>query len=103
MPKAKKKKESWVARLKKKVRKHFDEKKKEEEAFKATLKKVKDKKVAAKSKPKSKPKKKAPYPGLKGRTQRGLKQAGVKFKTDQEKAKEKKKKKNNLHKKSGGY
>jgi len=101
MPKKKKEKESWVAKLKKKVRKHFEEKKKEEKAFKATLKKVKDKKAAAKSKPESK--KKAPYPGLKGRTQRGLKQAGVKFKTDQEKAKEKKKKKNNPHKKSGGY
>ncbi len=80
-----------IRKLKKKVRKELD----------------KGKKSVAKSKPKQKPKqkpkKKVPDTKRTKDVQRGLKQAGTKFKTDQEKAEEKRKKKNNPHKKRGGY
>ncbi len=92
MPK-KEEKESWVKRLKKKVRKHFDKKKKEEEAFKAALKKVKDKKGAAPKKKKEK------------KESRRAKEADQLRKnlSPEDIRRLKGKKKNNPHKKSGGY
>ena len=73
MPKEKKKKESWVARLKKKVHKHFDkEKKKKKESETARTKQVKER----------------------------LRKAGL-SETDIKRLQGKKK--NSSHKKSGGY
>lgn len=101
MPKTKKKKESWIARLKKKVRKHFDKKKKEEEAFKATLKKVKDKKAKEnKAGIKKSETKKSEKTKRVGRDTEEHLRRNI-SKTDMERLQ--RKKKNSSHKKRGGY
>ncbi len=79
MPKAKKKKESWVARLKKKVRKELDKRKEEKGKKKKEFETARTKRVKEE-----------------------LRKAGL-SKADVKKLQDKKKKKNNPHKKSGGY
>ncbi|KKK97115.1 hypothetical protein LCGC14_2656010 [marine sediment metagenome] len=88
-----------IRKLREKVRKELDKNKKAAAKSKSKSKS----KSKFKPKPKPKPKKKVPDTKRTKDVQRGLKQAGAKFKTDREKAEEKRKKKNTHHKKSGGY
>ncbi len=94
MPK-KKEKESWVAKLKKKVRKHFDKKKKEEEAFRAIVKKAKEGKKARTKKTEKKSSDTKRTKDIKRQLRRNLSPEDIKRLQG--------KKKNNPHKKSGGY